>query len=453
MNNDLTYKEIYRFYLPLVLNAQMMFLSAPLINFGLSRTNNPEVAIAAYSVGFLVMVFLNSPSIASRNISTALITDRASFLFIRKIFLLCGIFITLISASIAITPLHSVVFLHILGAPADIAREARRVLLIISPIGIIIAVRGIYQGVALVHKKTSILAYATLVRLTTITTVVFLSTFWWHLPGALSGAISIASGMGIEALFVYLQANRFADFDSAEQNSAQPPPLLRLIDVIRFGMPILIGLYILTLLPTIVNGIISRSTEPEMALAGFGVIYPLMRFITSPLLGFQSTTLVLYKSYSDFIKLTVAVLGLSLFFCVVLLGLGITSLGPYILTEIFALQNTLLHYAYPGFLITIIFPIVSGIRCHAQGILMNLRLTNAISLSALGKVPLALIIGFGLLWVFPQINGVLLGIVLITLGEFCDDVIMGGVAMRAVKRKEDFSPQNTRKDTEKGLHE
>ena len=322
-----------------------------------------------------------------------------------------------------------------LGAPADIAREARRVLLIISPIGIIIAVRGIYQGVALVHKKTSVLAYATLVRLTTISSVIFLSTFWWHLPGALSGAISIVSGMFVEALFVYLQANRFTHFEAAEQNSGHPLPLLRLIDVIRFGMPILIGLYILTLLPTLVNGIISRSTQPEMALAGFGVIYPLMRFVTSPLLGFQSTTLVLYKSYSDFIKLTFAVVGLSLLFCGVLLWLGISAVGPYILTAFFALENTLLHYAYPGFLVTIIFPLVSGIRCHAQGILMNLRLTNAISLSAFSKVPLVLVIGFGLLWAFPQINGVLLGIVLITLGEFCDNIIMGSVALRAARRK------------------
>ena len=435
MNNDLTYKEIFRFYLPLVLNAQMMFLSAPVINFGLSRTLDPEVAIAAYSVGFSVMVFLNSPSIASRNISTALINNRTSFLCIRKIFLLCGCLITLSAASIAVTPLHSVVFLDMLGVPADIAHEARRVLLIISPIGIIIAVRGIYQGVALVHKKTSVLAYATLVRLTTISSVIFLSTFWWHLPGALSGAISIVSGMFVEALFVYLQANRFTHFEAAEQNSGHPLPLLRLIDVIRFGMPILIGLYILTLLPTLVNGIISRSTQPEMALAGFGVIYPLMRFVTSPLLGFQSTTLVLYKSYSDFIKLTFAVVGLSLLFCGVLLWLGISSVGSYILTAFFALENTLLHYAYPGFLVTIIFPLVSGIRCHAQGILMNLRLTNAISLSAFSKVPLVLVIGFGLLWAFPQINGVLLGIVLITLGEFCDNIIMGSVALRAARRK------------------
>ena len=103
MNNDLTYKEIFRFYLPLVLNAQMMFLSAPVINFGLSRTLDPEVAIAAYSVGFSVMVFLNSPSIASRNISTALINNRTSFVYIRKIFLLCGCLITLSAASIAVT--------------------------------------------------------------------------------------------------------------------------------------------------------------------------------------------------------------------------------------------------------------------------------------------------------------------------------------------------------------
>ena len=435
MNSNITYKEIFKFYLPLVFNAQMMFLSAPVINLCLSRTANPEVAIAAYSVGFSFMVFLNSPSIASRNISTALTKDQTSFAFIRKIFLSCGALVTLTAATIALSPLHNYVFQNILAIPPDIEQEVQRVLLIISPIGFIVSIRGVYQGVALIHKKTSILAYATFVRLSSVGSITFLTAFWLDLPGAQPGAYGILGGMGMEALFVYLQTRKFFHTEFNVQTSQAEKTPLKFTDVVHFALPILIGMYILTLLPSIVNGIISRTDEPEMALAGFGVIYSIMRFFTSPLFGFQITTLVLYKSYQDLKKLTVSVLGLALLFCLTLLGVAESPLGTYLLTDVFALDPALLTYTYPGFLVSTVFPVFSGLRSHTQGVLMNLHKTNAMSISALSKIPLIFAVGFTLLLMFPHINGVALGIVLITLGEFCDDVIMGGVSISASRKK------------------
>ena len=43
----LTYSEILRFYLPLVITSQMMTLSVPLINLGLGRTADPGLALAS----------------------------------------------------------------------------------------------------------------------------------------------------------------------------------------------------------------------------------------------------------------------------------------------------------------------------------------------------------------------------------------------------------------------
>ena len=44
----LTYSEILRFYLPLVITSQMMTLSVPLINLGLGRTADPGLALAGF---------------------------------------------------------------------------------------------------------------------------------------------------------------------------------------------------------------------------------------------------------------------------------------------------------------------------------------------------------------------------------------------------------------------
>ncbi|MBD3308182.1 hypothetical protein GF339_17180 [candidate division KSB3 bacterium] len=436
MQKQLTYPEIFRFFLPLVLNAQMMFLSMPIINLGLSRTAKPEIAIAAYSVGFYFLALLASPAICSRNVSTAFLTDRQSFLFIRRLFFLCGLFVTITALLIALTPLYRVVFLHIYGIPATLVEEVRRVLLITAPVGMVIAMRGVYQGVALVHKKPVIMAYATLVRLVAIAIIVFVAIVYLKLPGASGGAISIVSGMSIEAVFVYLQVRGFfRSLPSEKDASSEDRELLRLSQVLRFMAPLLVGMIVLTFLPTLINGILSRISQPEMALAGFGVLYPILRFFTSPLLGFQVTTLVLFKSLGDLRKLTICVLGVSAVFSGMLFAIGYTPVGLYLLTDLFALDPELVAYATPALFILFIFPVVTGIRNHTQGILMNLKATVAISVSAVSKALLLLGLGLLLISIFADINGVVLGIVLITLGEFCDDLFLGGAALQKIRQR------------------
>ena len=443
MKTNITYKEIFRFYMPLVLNSQMMTLSVPFINLGLSRTPNPELAIAAFSVGFSFMVVLNSPSITARNVSTALISDRASFLFIRKIFVTLGLLISLSAILIALTPLHQFLFIKIFSIPSHIAHEVRRVLLIIFPTATCVAVRTVYQGLALIHKKSSILAYATLIRLTTIILVVFIAVFYFKLPGATPGALGIVTGMGIEALFVYLQARKFFQATTIENSAQKYSQKLTLSEVFHFSYPLLIGIYVLTFLPSLINAIVSRTHEPEMALVGVGVVLPILRFFISPLFGFQSATLVLYRSNPDLKKLTLSVLYLSLFFSSILFVVGYSPIGKYLLTNVFKLNAEIAQYSYPGLLIMFLVPLFMGIRCHAQGILMKIRSTKAISISALSKVLLLFCSGLMLLWLFPGINGVILGVGLLAFGELWDASILGGMSLknlrsRLLKKRADY---------------
>jgi hypothetical protein len=190
----------------------------------------------------------------------------------------------------------------------------------------------------------------------------------------------------------------------------------------------------MTFLPSLINAIVSRSREPEMALVGVGVVLPILRFFISPLYGFQSTTLVLYRSHPDLKKLTVAVFYLSLFFSSLLFLLGFSPLGKYLLTDVFDLNAEIARYSYPGMRIMFFVPLFMGMRCHAQGVLMKIRLTKVISISALSKVLLLIGSGLLLLWLYPGINGVILGLGLLIFGEFWDVSILGGMAVKNVLR-------------------
>ena len=59
--SPLRYRQIFDFYWPLVLTSQMMTLAAPIINMGLGRHEDPKVQLAAYAVGFSLLILMNSP--------------------------------------------------------------------------------------------------------------------------------------------------------------------------------------------------------------------------------------------------------------------------------------------------------------------------------------------------------------------------------------------------------
>lgn len=432
MNRTITYKEMLRFYLPLVINIQIMSLAMPVVNMGLGRVSNPEFAIAAFSIGMAFVSLLSSPSIIARNASTALITDRASFLFVRRIFVMIGAAISCLTLLIALTPLHNLIFLNLFEIPESLIDEVRRVLIIVSPMGVTIAVREVHQGVALIHRKSGVLVYTTLIRLSTISVVVFVAAIYLKLPGTTGGSLGIMIGMGMEMLFAYLQTRHLFD-----QSPDAPPPTrkpLTFAEVFHFTYPLAVGMYVMTFLPMLINSILSRTAHPELALAGFGVIFPILDFMTSPQYSFQTVTLVFYQSQATLKKLTWMIVAISLACSGLLVGIGYFSAGRWLVTNIFHLKNDLAVYTYPGMLLMFLVPLGMGARCHIQGMLMRLRQTKMMSVSAITKT-LAMF-GVGMLFVraYPAINGVALGVALMAFCEFWDDLIIGSAAFTYLRK-------------------
>jgi hypothetical protein len=300
--------------------------------------------------------------------------------------------------------------------------------LITSPLTVIVGLRNIYQGVALVHKRTDVLAYATLVRLTTVGAIVGANLFLLKLPGASGGAVAILCGMSIETLFVYLQVKGLSRSLPSAASGSSSDSRINFAKIFLFSYPLLFGIAVMISLPTFINGILSRTSQPELALAGFGILYPLLRFFTSPLLGFIDMTLVLYTSARMLKKLIRVAFLITLVFSLIVFGVGYTRIGSYVLSNFFGLDALIVNYVYPGMLLMVFFPLTTGIRNFAVGMLMKQKATGMITFSSISKIFGVLGIGIGSLWVFSGINGVVLGILLVILGEICDALLLGSMA-------------------------
>src|SRR5687768_7313663 len=103
-------RRIVRLWWPLAASWLLMGVELPLVAAVMSRLDDPKVQLAAYgSVVFPVALVVEAPIIMLLAASTALCTDRHSYLEVRRFMLRAGALLTALHAAVAFTPLYDVV--------------------------------------------------------------------------------------------------------------------------------------------------------------------------------------------------------------------------------------------------------------------------------------------------------------------------------------------------------
>jgi hypothetical protein len=414
--------EILRFYLPLVLTSQLMTLSVPLINLGLGRVDNPKLALAGYAVGFSVSVFLNAPVLSARTVTAGLVRDPASHRVVKRFIRRMALLLSAGEALMAVSPLGDVVFQGLLGAPPDVAWQARITLLLQSPIPVFLGERGLYQGVALAYRRTALITVSTVARLSAITISVAGLALWFRLPGAAAGALALTSGIGLEALFIRLAVRRRLGSFAARPTVDDPRDPVTIWHVVRFAWPLILNTSAWAMQRGLINAIIARLADPLTALATFAVVQPLYLFIGSPLFGIQSTVQVLPRHRGDLGKLAWFTAGTaSALSLAILLVTGVAGAG--ILSNWYRLEERLVLVALPALAWIWLEPFLLGFRAFGQGLLLRIRETGPIAFSAAGRVALVSLLGAALVSRDPAGNGALIGVVLLLAGDGWDMLV------------------------------
>lgn len=128
----LSQREIALFFFPLLLNVQLMSLSHSLINAALARLAQPVLTLAGFSIAIVLHLCLASPAYQNHTIAIALIRGRRSLLGVGLYVVTVALYVSLLLALVAYTPLGKLVFEQLLGVSPAIADEARSVLAILT---------------------------------------------------------------------------------------------------------------------------------------------------------------------------------------------------------------------------------------------------------------------------------------------------------------------------------
>lgn len=425
-------RDILRFYIPLVLNSQMMTLSGPIINVAIGRSPDEKVEFAAYWIGFTILLFLESPVLVVQQMTASLVRETGS---LRRLFVTALSFAALASASaltIALTPLGDLVFDHLVKTTPRTAELARQVLAWFAPLPFLVALRGVGNGLAIREKKTPLVARATLFRLIALSSVVGLFVALRSGSGALAGVAALLTGITFETAVIWIGVRQVLGRRIAR--SSEGPPLPYAV-IFRVVMPLAVSAVAWTAFRPLVNGILGRLADPELAQAGFGVIMPLVLLTSSPLWTMQNVSLVLPESVPDvrrLIRFAGVTAGL---FSGAVLVVAITPLRDLVLRGAFSLTPELEASVAPVVILLAIEPFFLAARSISQGLLMRAKRTEAFLVYSPIKIGLVALAGFVVAHRNPEINGTLLGTVLFLGGDLFDAVVYSLAARRVVARE------------------
>src|SRR4030042_862138 len=120
-----TVRQMLALWLPLAVSQLMMVLEPTIINIGLGRTFDPELALAAYGVAFSLALLVEAPVLMVLDASVARSSDRAAFRLIERFSLGLGLAVLAIGLIVSVTPLYGVIVEDLMNIPADVAARAR----------------------------------------------------------------------------------------------------------------------------------------------------------------------------------------------------------------------------------------------------------------------------------------------------------------------------------------
>ena len=82
--------QMLALWVPLAASTVMMVLEPSIINIGLGRSANPELALGAYGVAFSLALVVEAPILMLLDAAVARAVDRDAFVLIRRFTLMLG---------------------------------------------------------------------------------------------------------------------------------------------------------------------------------------------------------------------------------------------------------------------------------------------------------------------------------------------------------------------------
>jgi len=418
--------DAYKFFVPLMLMAELMMISHAVVNAFLARMPDPQPVLAAYSVAFYTHAVLGSPLWAMQIIVLTYIKDRASVYRLGQFGLIFFAAIAAAQLALGLTPLGDWFFGDLFGTRAEVTRQAKLCMVVSVAVLPVSILRSLSYGLMMINRRTLLVTLGTVVRLAALAGILALLT--QRFQGAVVGVIALSSCIAVETVYAVALGSRFY---RRLASRVQDPPGYR--ELWRFSWPIILMQTAESGMVFTVNFFLGRLARPELALAAFGVLDSLIRVLLSPLRNLVHTTQTLVKSRAEARVVTVFAVHMSIVFAIALTCFEIPALRHWVLFSVMGLTAEIAAYIEPALRTGILLAVAMAASGVCRGLLIASRRTGFIAITAgLRVAAAALVASVGL--ALGATNGATLGIAALA-AAFASEALVLGHRLRTLDRR------------------
>jgi len=202
-DKPLTYRQIYFFYYPLALTSMLALGVHPLVAFFVGHSLMALESLAVLPVINSLVFIFRAMGLSYQEVCIALIGRKGEFYSaVRDFAIFLGVSVVVILGFIAFTPFAGFWFGTISGLPVDLVDFS------IFPLQIMVLMPGLsvmlsfQRAVQVASRETGHLTWATVLEVLGIIVVLFITTFYLNIIGAIAATIALMFGRILANLYL-----------------------------------------------------------------------------------------------------------------------------------------------------------------------------------------------------------------------------------------------------------
>lgn len=373
----MTLGKIFVFWVPLAATWLMMSTEGPFLSAIIARLPDPKFNLAAYGVAFAFALLVESPIIMIMSAATKLVDNGKAYVKLRNFTNVMNAGVTVGMLIAIYPPFFDWVAYNVIDLPAEVAKLTHWAFVVLLPWPGAIGYRRFYHGVLIRNDRTRLVAYGTVIRLSSMVITALLLYYFTKLPGAIIGTSALSAGVVGEAIASRFMAHRLVQQLMTDYHSSPTETFdLSYGEIFKFYYPLALTPMISMGTHPMVTFFLGQGRFPIESLAVFPVIHSLTFIFRSLGLSFMEVVVAISgRGSENRIPLRNFMIILSVGAS---LGLGLIAFTPaaeFWYFTISGLSPELTAFALLPTQVFLLLPALSVLMSYQRGVLVNARST------------------------------------------------------------------------------
>ena len=430
--NQLTYKKIFYFWLPLAATWLMMSVEGPYLAALIARSPKPEFNLAAYGVAYSLALIIEAPIIMIMSASVALVKNKQTFLKLRNYTYAANGILTFLMILLVVPEVFYFITEDLIKLPAVVARLTHIAAIILIPWPGAIGYRRFYQGLLIKNNLTRRVAYGTIIRLSTMSLTGLLLFLAGSFDGVVIGAASLSSGVILEAAFSRLMVKdviRKLTFNDASLEQS-----LSYRDITKFYYPLALTSLIGLGVQPLVTFFVGQSRMAVESLAVLPVVTSFVFIFRALGLSYQEVIIALMGEKKEETYLLFKFATLLSGVLVLILGLfAFTPLAEFWFITVSGLSISLSDFARLPLMIMFFFPALTVLISVQRGVLVSGKNTKPVTIATAIEFAF-IVLALTILVTYLDFVGAVAATIAFVVGRIASNLYLVSSSIKSLKR-------------------